>query len=543
MLEEVVRDDVDFDEGVWNRLSALLRPEDPGKYRFRTTLVRDAAYEGLPYRRRRALHNRVGETIEANAGVSTEEELGTLALHFYEGQRWDKSWDYCRKAGDRAMRIYANVEASRFYEKALVAGRRLHGAHASELAELYERRGDALYLLGDYDAADRALSAARRLTGSDPVKTAGIVVKQVNITNRTGRYRDSNLRVGRALASLKGRRGREAAASRARLMVLNGGTRFFQNRRSDSIRWGKLAVTEARKSDAKDALAQAYKLLDLAYKENGEIEKAVFAPQALKLYEELGDLRNQAQILNNQGIIAQELSDWDRALELYNRSLEILETMGDRANAVLAKYNIAEILSDQGRLDEAEPLLREAIRVWRGQGADADVAEARRELAKLFARRGEFDQADELLKSALEEQVKTGKTGEALVTTVRAAELSCLRGDGADALKAVETAIAQAAAVEGGSVYLPMLRRLRAWALMQVEQDTAADAEITAATTEARDRADRYECLLLADAFVALRAKQGRDASTVSADRAADMKRLGVVVTPSFPSEARSAVQ
>ena len=36
--------------------------------RFRNALIRDAAYEGLPYRRRRVLHDRVGETIEARAG-------------------------------------------------------------------------------------------------------------------------------------------------------------------------------------------------------------------------------------------------------------------------------------------------------------------------------------------------------------------------------------------------------------------------------------------------------------------------------------------
>ena len=48
--------------------SDLLLREPNGELRFRSTLVRDAAYEGLPYRRRRALHDRVGETIEATAG-------------------------------------------------------------------------------------------------------------------------------------------------------------------------------------------------------------------------------------------------------------------------------------------------------------------------------------------------------------------------------------------------------------------------------------------------------------------------------------------
>ena len=46
-------------------LAAAARPVDAGsvgRLRFRNTLVRDAAYEGLPYRRRRDLHAHVGRS-------------------------------------------------------------------------------------------------------------------------------------------------------------------------------------------------------------------------------------------------------------------------------------------------------------------------------------------------------------------------------------------------------------------------------------------------------------------------------------------------
>ena len=44
------------------------------------------------------LHDRVGQTIEAQAGISLDEEVGTLALHYFEAQRWDKAWVFCRRA-------------------------------------------------------------------------------------------------------------------------------------------------------------------------------------------------------------------------------------------------------------------------------------------------------------------------------------------------------------------------------------------------------------------------------------------------------------
>ena len=528
LVEEAVRGDLELDAGTWQRLSSLLTRDPDGSLRFENSLVRDAAYEGLPYRRRRVLHERVAETIEATAGESVEEEVATLAIHYHEAQRWDKSWTYNRMAGERAARVYANADAARFYARALTAGRRLRAVHTPDLAALYDRLSDALYVLGRYDDADRALKSARRLL-RDPIASAPLAIKQAVITSRTGQYRRTNLRVARAIRSLEGHEGPDAAANRARLMVMNAGTRFLENRRSESIRWAWEAEREARQSEAKDALAQAYKLLDMALKESGHVEKAVYSSRALELYEELGDLRNQALILNNQGIIAQERSSWDEALNLYRRSLAIFEATGDRSNACLASYNIAEILSDQGRLDEAEALLRDVLRVWRSQGATADVADARREMGKLLARRGEFDAAAEQLSMAHAEQVRTGKGGEALATEVRIAEMEVLRGSGPKVLESIEETLGLADRTEGGSVFVPILSRLRAVATAQAGRYPEAEQQLDDALRSAQRRADLYEIALTLHALVAIRTANGQDTAALAAELEVAVDRLGIV--------------
>jgi tetratricopeptide (TPR) repeat protein len=504
--------------------------------RFRNALIRDAAYEGLPYRRRRALHERVGTTIEARAGANPEEEMAVLAMHFHEAHRWDKAWTYCRQAGDRAMAIHAIAEASRFYELALTAGQRSRAVHAPELAEVYGRWSDALYLLGTYDDADRALRSAHRLVKREPIQDAPLAIKQAIIASRTGRFRSAALRVTRALRPLSGLRGREAGAARARLMVVMTGTRLYQNRRVESIDWARQAEREARRAGAKDALADAYRLLDLALWENGEVEKAVFSSRALALYEELDDLRSQAIVLNNMGILAYERSDWNEALALYRRTVEIMEMTGDRVNASLAKYNIAEILTDQGRLDEAEPLLRESLRVWRASGAEAEIAEARRELGKLFARRGEFEVARELLESAHADQIRDGKHGDALRTAVRLSELEVLAGD-TKALARIEAATALAIRTEGGSMSLPILHRLEGWALIQAGQPAAGEARLVDALAAARGRGDVFEIVSLLDLLARLRGR-GEDAgASLERERDTYMEQLGVVRMPSFSVE------
>ena len=541
LLLECVREEIDIDDDLWSRLGDLISGDPDGDLRFRSGLIRDAAYEGLPYRRRRALHGRVGEAIEANAGVSLDEEVGILAFHYHEAQRWDKAWRFCRQAGDRALDVYANVEATRFFEKALDAGRRLRSVTARDLAALYERSADARYRLGEFDTADHGYVAARRLLQRDPVSAAPLVVKQAMVATRTGAYRRGYTRVAAALRSLEGIRGREAAANRARLMVPIAAVRFFQNRRVESIEWCRRAIREARRSGAKDALAEAYKVLDLAYLENGQIEKAVYSRRALEIYEELGDLRNQALVLNNEGLLAHDRSHWVESRELYERALGIAVQIGDRSMGALLQYNLTEILIDQGRYDEAEPLIMEVLRVWRAAGAEGDVAEAQRELGRLQARRGDFDAASTLLESAREYQAGSGKPGEVLLTDVRIAEMLLLAGDPGAAQPVLERAAALAASTDGGSVVEPMLMRLSGWADMQRGDHRGAAQAMDRCLRRARRREDAHEEALALDGLAALSRLTGRPDAALDGAREDLLTRLGIDQPPRFPTEPRQA--
>jgi class 3 adenylate cyclase/tetratricopeptide (TPR) repeat protein len=538
LLVATVRDDVDLDDEVWSRLSSLLKAEASGNLRFRTTLIRDAAYEGLPYRRRRALHERVGETIEARAGESVDEEVGALALHFYEAQHWDKAWQYCRQAGDRALDIYANLDATRYFEKALAAGHRRRDVKADELASLYERSSDAHNRLGEFGAADAELKAARRHLNADPERAALLVVKQAMVSARQGLFSQSLLRVSRALGTLKGRRSRGAAAARAKLLVTYGGVRYLQNRRVESIEACRRAVRDAKRAGARDVLAQAYQTLDLALTENGEIDKATYSPRALAIFEELGDIRNQASTLNNLGLIAHARSQWDESRELYERSMELFAAIGDRAKVSIAKFNISEILCDQGRYDEAEPLLREVLRVWRAAGADMDVASAKAELGKLLGRRGDFEVAREMLASARSDLQRGGTQGEVLTTEVKIAELLVLAGESEQAMEAIEAAAALAAGTEGGSTVMLALQRLRGLALMETGQWDAAETTLNQVVAAARERDDRYEAALALDALIKLRRTLGRGmdaADELDIERRRLFDALKIVQAPAIP--------
>src|SRR5205823_14278024 len=124
LLSTIVEPDRTLDERTWRRLGEFLVNDVPGRWRFRHALMRDAAYEGLPFRRRRELHARAGEAILADAD-QPEDVAEVLSLHFFNAQRHDDSWIYSKEAGDRAQKKFANTEAATFYTRAVESGKRL----------------------------------------------------------------------------------------------------------------------------------------------------------------------------------------------------------------------------------------------------------------------------------------------------------------------------------------------------------------------------------------------------------------------------------
>ena len=80
----------------------------------------------------------------------------------------------------------------------------------------------------------------------------------------------------------------------------------------------------------------------------GSPERAAFRGLALPIFEELGDLKRQATVLNNLGIEAYYDGDWANALEVYERSRALFERIGDVASVAMARNNIGEILVRPG---------------------------------------------------------------------------------------------------------------------------------------------------------------------------------------------------
>ena len=90
-------------------------------YTFKHALTHEVAYSGLLLERRRVLHARIVEALEALAGDRVAEQVERLAHHALRGEVWDKALAYCRQAGEKAMARSAHREAVGYFEQALSA--------------------------------------------------------------------------------------------------------------------------------------------------------------------------------------------------------------------------------------------------------------------------------------------------------------------------------------------------------------------------------------------------------------------------------------
>ncbi|MFN8640246.1 MAG: AAA family ATPase [Candidatus Binatia bacterium] len=85
-------------------------------YVFKHALLRDTAYESLVRSTRRALHRRVANTLQQRFPDLVEHRPEILAQHFEHGGDLETAVEYWTRAGDRALRRAAYVEATRVLE-------------------------------------------------------------------------------------------------------------------------------------------------------------------------------------------------------------------------------------------------------------------------------------------------------------------------------------------------------------------------------------------------------------------------------------------
>ena len=265
-------------------------------------MVRDCAYEGLPFRSRRELHRSAAELLLVRLGDEPEREAELLSLHTFHAGDFRSAWHFGRLAGDRARDKFANSEAAVFYERALAATRRLEDPSVGEVVGLWTALGD----VRERSGTTRRLPPRSGGPGSSwrTIRSPGpsCASRRAWMPERVGRYSEAVRWIRRGSALLEDQDGVAAGRLRAKLMTWYAARPTEPGRASrEAVRWCEDAVGEARRSGDRATEAHALFILDWAWVSLGRSDLATHSDTALAIYQDLGDLAGEAPVLQNMG--------------------------------------------------------------------------------------------------------------------------------------------------------------------------------------------------------------------------------------------------
>jgi class 3 adenylate cyclase/tetratricopeptide (TPR) repeat protein len=477
-------------------LGTFLQSDGADRWRFRNSLVRDAAYEGLAFRTRVRLHRQAGEVVE---GMSTnlDADAATLSLHFFRAGDHRRTWRYAQRAGAVASRTYANADAAVQFQRAIDAAQRVPGVGDGERAQLWQALGEVQELAGVLDGSIESYRRAAGLT-PDPLARTRILIRLARVQERAGSYRAALHAVARARRLLTSSSEAEAAAAtrcNAQLDTMLALIRLGQEKPGEARKWAAKAVSGARGAEDPETLVQALMAIDYADALLGRPVDGAHTREALDLCVAHGFRPRESVARANLGGYAFYAGRWSEAVEWFASSREAAVAAGNAFGAAETDLSLSEILIHQGRAREAEPLLVDAVRVLGVSGMDFARAYGEMLLANVFCDVGELDRAYLLASRVADEFASMGHYVSALEASLVLARVATQEGRPAEALLILEAA---EAATKGDSVaLLPRTSLARALALQALGRSDEAAAEVATGLNAARDMALPYEEALL----------------------------------------------
>jgi tetratricopeptide (TPR) repeat protein len=490
------RDDVQS----WERLSEFLDISSFGTVMFRHALLRDVAYEGLPFKRRVEVHGAVADMIERRAGEHAVRSAELLSYHYEHAELYEKAWDYAAVAGGRAQAAHANLDAATLFRRALDAAEHLEDADPASVGAVAEGLGDVSNLVADFPAAQDAYRLAAAQVADVPLASARLLRKQGEVKISEGSFDEALTLLGRGLVLLQGHAEDEAVRERVGLGLAVAGTHYRKGSYDECVSWCRRAIGEAEASDDQSGLAHGYYLLFLASIHLGQSDIQHLAKTALTIYEELDDPVGEGKVLTNLGFDTYYRGLWDDALEQWERSRSAYEKGGDVVGAATAVNNLGEVYSDQGKFESAEESFRHALWVWRAAQFPIGVALATSNLGRLMTRTGEYGQAHQLLDTAMEGFIEIGADSYVLEARSRLAELALVEGNPERAAEEAGALRIDAELTAGQNVLMATLERILGMAAWHEGDTEEAKTHLQASVRVAGEAEADYE---LAQSLVA----------------------------------------
>ncbi len=506
----------------------LIVEESADRFVFRHALMREAIYDGLLVRERRALHRQALDCILQADPTAAETQTADLARHAVGAEAWAEAVEYGHRAGRQALALYSPGAAIELLGHAVDASAKLGRPPAAALlrnrGQAHEIHGDFDAALADYEAAARqaqaagdaieeseALLALGNLWAGRDYEQAGSLIRRaldvaqrgddkrlsIRLLNRLGNWhanRDETeeaLRLhGEALALAETAGDRKGVAESLDLL---GITRYLAEDYIGAVAEYRRVIPVLREVDDRQTLSTALAMLALTL---GSVVNGMTAPGSRDglsprdLVDESIDVARQidartaevfarccaGMVLGTDAI--------GEAIDQAELALRLAEEIGHRQWAIFANFTLATLYEALLDVEMARTYLDAADEAGRSVGSTFWRRTVMSGLARMSRLEGDLDTAERIIA----DMDLAGTTRGRRLPWFEKAEIALARDDADQALAIADRLVAESASTGIELSQVPEVARLRGESLDALGRPDEAIAAFDVALAGAAER-------------------------------------------------------
>ena len=136
------------------------------EYIFKHALTQEVAYNSLLLKRRKEIHEKIGQAIEKLYPERLEEFYEMLAYHYSKSENLEKAYLYLKMSGEKVAANYSNWEAYGFYKEAISALNKMPQTEEIKRKQIEVRvlAGTNIFVLGFPEDSIQILEEGERLS-------------------------------------------------------------------------------------------------------------------------------------------------------------------------------------------------------------------------------------------------------------------------------------------------------------------------------------------------------------------------------------------
>jgi len=389
---------------------------------FADILVRDVVYEEVSFLKRKKLHGVVGCALEKVYAKRIDEHLGELASHFLETGDKDKALDYFLRAGEKAQKEYAYLEAFSYFQHALELLEEKRD-NLEKRAGMIERLGDLKVWIGKIEDGmeywNNSLTLWIQL--GDKKSISRLHVKMAYILwELAGDKEKASEHHQMALEILE----KEIESVELANLYEDIGHMLWRSGKHEALSWVKKAVDLAEKLGDSEILAECYNDLGRMSHHAGEIEKSIgYQEQGLRIALQNNRIKPATVNYINLGYTYESIGDSQRAFETEQKGYELAKKVGDMNYISWASFMLEYFYGLMGEVQKALSMAEESIALCERTRNIVGIAQHTCVIGMCYRILGEWDKS---LKYLTEARALLEKVGEYQFSGVVALELGAL---------------------------------------------------------------------------------------------------------------------